>query len=258
MHKGFSMLTLKQICGLLILFFGLANAIPAVADNDDSLSKNQRQEIEKLIHQYIMDNPRVILDAVERMQEEEQAAKEEAAQKSLLSSRDLLLNDPDTPVGGNPKGDVTVVEFFDYRCGFCKRVYPSLLKVVETDKNVRYVYKEFPILGPQSVAASKAALAVSQIDKSKYGPFHHALMTSRGELSKSKVLKIAADLGVDPAAVAEQMDSPEVEAMIRKNYELAQSLNITGTPAFVIGDKLVPGAIDYSALKEMIADARKG
>jgi protein-disulfide isomerase len=229
---------------------------PAFAGSDESLSKKQKLEIEQIIKQYIMENPQVILDAVAGMQAREQAAKEQQAEKTLVSARDLLLNNPDDPIGGNPNGDVTVVEFFDYRCGYCKRVYPSLKKIVEADKNVRYVYKEFPILGPQSVMASKMALAISRIDKSSYQAFHHALMTSRGELSKTKLLKIAKKIGLDPDVVAKEMDSSEVETIIQNNYELAQNLNITGTPAFVIGNKLIPGAVDHTTLKRLISEAR--
>ncbi len=249
---------IKRLICSSVLLFGLISALPAFSGNDDGLSEIQRQQIEKLIHQYIMENPKVILNAVEKMQAGEQAAKADLAKKTLVNSRDLLLNDPDSPIGGNPEGDVTVVEFFDYRCGYCKRVYPSLNKVVETDKNVRYVYKEFPILGPQSVTASKVSLAVSRIDKSKYKAFHHALMTSRGDVNKAKLLKIVEDIGVDPAAVSKEMNSPEIEEIIRKNYELAQSLDITGTPAFIIGNKIVPGAIDYATFKKMIEEARRG
>lgn len=246
----------KKLLGICLLVLSLGATSPAISGADDNLSGKQRQEIEKIIHQYIMDNPKVILDAVARLQATEESAKEEQVKATLTSSRDLLLNDPDTPIGGNPNGDVTVVEFFDYRCGYCKKVYPSLKKVVNTDKNVRYVFKEFPILGPESVDASKAALAISRIDATKYQAFHDALMTSRGSLTKSKLLKYAADVGVDPKAVEKEMGSPEIEKIIRKNYDLAQSLNISGTPAFVIGNELIPGAVDYATLKNLIAKAR--
>ena len=246
----------KKLLGVCLLILSLGAATPAFSGTEDTLSEKQRQEIEKIVHQYILDNPKVILDAVAHMQAREEAAKEEQARKTLVSSRELLLNDPDTPVGGNPSGDITVVEFFDYRCGYCKQVYPSIKKVINGDENIRYVYKEFPILGPESVDASKAALAISRIDASKYQAYHDILMTSRGTLTKSKLLKFAANVGIDPKAVEKEMASPEIEKIIHKNYDLAQSLNISGTPAFVIGNQVVPGAVDYATLKKMIAEAR--
>lgn len=243
--------------GVCMLILSLGAASPAFSGSEDNLSSKQRQEIEKIIHQYIMDNPKVILDAVARLQAKEEAAKQSKVKDTLVSSRDLLFNDPNAPIGGNPNGDVTVVEFFDYRCTYCKRVYPSLKKVVTTDKNVRYVFKEFPILGPESVEASKAALAIWRIDPSKYEAFHDALMKSRGALTKSKLLKFAADAGADPKAVEKNMGSPEIEKIIHENYKLAKSLNINGTPAFIIGNQLIPGAIDYATLKKLIAEARR-
>jgi len=250
------MIFAKKILGLCLLVLSLTATSPVLAGMEDNLSEKQRQEIEKIIHQYIMDNPRVILDAVARLQAREEASKEEQAKATLTSSREILNNDPDSPVGGNPNGDVTIVEFFDYRCGYCKKVHPSVKKIIESDKNVRFVYKEFPILGPQSVTATKAALAVSRIDASKYQTYHDILMTARGSLTKSQVLKLAAEAGIDANAVAKEMDSPEIEKIIRKNYDLAQSLNINGTPAFVIGNELIPGAADYATLKNLISKAR--
>lgn len=246
----------KKILGICLLVLSLGATSPAISAADDTLSGKQRQEIEKIIHQYIMDNPKVILDAVARLQAQEEAAKEEQAKVALTSSREILNNDPDSPVGGNPNGDVTIVEFFDYRCGYCKKVHPSVKKIIKADKNVRFVYKEFPILGPQSVTATKAALAVSRVDAEKYQAYHDILMTARGSLTKSQVLKLAAEAGIDANAVAKEMDSPEIEKIIRKNYDLAQSLNINGTPAFVIGNELIPGAVDYATLKNLIAKAR--
>ncbi len=257
-HKVFLMQFMNKILGISLLVLSLNVAFPAMSIAADVLSDKQRQEIENIIHQYIMDNPKVILDAVEQMQVRAEAAKQEHVKKQLVRARDLLINDPDSPIGGNPNGDVTVVEFFDYRCGYCKQVYPSVMKSINADKNVRYVFKEFPILGPESVTASKVALAVSRIDATKYKPFHNALMSARGSLTKSMLLKTAKDVGVDPDAVEKEMASPEIEKIIRKNYDLAQSLNISGTPAFVIGEQLVPGAIDYATLEKLIAEARGG
>jgi len=242
------------ILGLLIL--GIMGTVPNQGFAEEGLTGKQKQEIEKLVHQYILDNPEVIIQTIDRMQAREELAKKERAKQTLAASKDLLLNNPDDPIGGNPEGDVTVVEFFDYRCGYCKRVFPSVMKTIEDDKNVRYVFKEFPILGPESVFASKAALATWRLDKTKYHNFHSAMMTVRGNLTKEMVFKIAAKAGVNVVALAEEMESPEIEKTLRDTYELANSLNITGTPAFVIGNEVIPGAIDLGSLKRLISEAR--
>jgi len=246
----------RLAAGVFILFFGLSVASPVVAKESGALTPEQRQEIKNLVQQYLLDNPKVILESVQRLQDQEQAAKRAHTKNALTLSHQKLNNDPDSPVAGNPKGDVTVVEFFDYRCGYCKKVHPSIMKSIETDKNVRYVFKEFPILGPESVVASKAALAVSRVSPTKYYAYHNIVMGARGSLTKTALLKMAADVGVNPDTVEKEMASPEIENIIKKNYALAQSLNISGTPAFVIGDQLVPGAMDYGTLERMIAEIR--
>lgn len=222
----------------------------------DKLSDAQRQEIDKMIHSYIMENPQVILDAVQKMQIQAEEGKKELAKKNLLTSREKLLNDPNSPTSGNPKGDVTIVEFFDYRCGYCKRVFPTLMKAVKDDGNVRVVYKEYPILGPESVVAARAALAVWRLAPEKYEDFHSALMTNKGRYSELKIRSIASDLKIDGNAVIKGMKSDAIEADIGENHSLAQSLGISGTPAFIIGNELVPGAVDLDTLKGLIKEAR--
>ena len=132
-----------------------------------SLPAAEKKAIERIVREYILKNPEVIIEAIQSLRERDQQQAQERVRKTLVSRRDELLNDPLTPVGGNPKGDVTIVEFFDYRCGYCKRVFPAIQKLLNTDGNIRYVFKEFPILGPDSLTAAKAALAVWKIDKKK-------------------------------------------------------------------------------------------
>jgi protein-disulfide isomerase len=158
-------------------------------------------------------------------------------------------------VAGNPKGDVTVVEFFDYRCGYCKRVTPVLKELMAGDPNLRVVFKELPILSPESNLAAKAALAAEA--QGKYLPFHEALMASDSSLSMPDILQLATALKLDTAKLQADMNKPEIQAAIQKNHALAQAVGITGTPAFIIGPELVPGAIELPALKELIAKARK-
>jgi protein-disulfide isomerase len=162
-----------------------------------------------------------------------------------------------TPIGGNPKGTVTVVEFFDYQCGYCKRVFPSILALIQSDKRIRYVFKELPILGPASMLASRAAIAAWEIDQKKYLPFHTALMASRGRLNEGKILRIAKDSGINPDELQKQMKEPEVFQELQNNLNLAQALNINGTPAFIIGNQIIPGAVSLDELKRMVEAENK-
>ena len=241
----------------LITLLALTFILPmATAQAADALNEPQRAEVETLIHKYIMENPRVILEAIQQMQAREEEEKKRAAQKNLVVYRDQLTNDPNAPVIGNLKADVTIVEFFDYRCGYCKRVAPTVAKAMEDDGNVRLVYKEFPILGPDSIIASKASLAVWKLMPDKYEAYHTALMASRGGITESSVLAAAGKLGLDTDAISKKMKSTEIEADLNKNYELAQALGISGTPAFIIGNQLIPGAVDLDTLKSLIKEAR--
>jgi protein-disulfide isomerase len=235
-----------------------ADPAKAPADAASALSEGQSRAVEALVKQYILDHPEVIIESMQNYQIRQQIAEQEAATAALAASRDEIKNDASAPVAGNPKGDVTIVEFFDYRCAYCKRVLPSVRELLESDKNVRYVFKELPILGPDSVTASRAALAAWKIAPEKYFAFHSALMEARGELGEEQVLQIAEKVGLDRKRVKAGMAAPEIEKTIQRNLELAQKLRIQGTPAFIVGDALVPGAVDIEQLKDMVATARKG
>jgi protein-disulfide isomerase len=158
-------------------------------------------------------------------------------------------------VGGNPDGDVTLVEFFDYRCTYCRRVVSSMQALLQEDRKLRIVFKELPVLGEDSVRAARAALAAER--QGRYTPFHFALMTSE-DLSPDAIRQLAAEVGLDPDRLEQDMNAPEIQAAIDANYRLAQELGIEGTPAFVIGDELIPGAVDKGRLEALIADARAG
>ena len=220
-----------------------------------NLTPEQVQAIERIIHDYLMRNPEVILDAVESLEQKRNDQARANAKSAIAEHRDEILKDPDSPVAGNPKGDVTIVEFFDYRCPYCKQVEPSLAQLRKDDPKVRFVYKELPILGPDSVIASRAALAAHR--QNKYQELHDALMRARGTLDEATVLKIAAEAGVDVNRLKADMGSPDVERIIKRNVDLAHALTINGTPGFIIGDQLVPGAVDMATLKSLVADARK-
>lgn len=221
-----------------------------------TFSPAEKQAFETLIRDYILNNPEVVIESIQSLRQREEKEGRDRAKVNLVKMREEILNDPATPVGGNPEGDVSIVEFFDYRCGFCKRVFPAVMEVLRTDKNVRYVFKEFPILGPDSVTAAKAALAAWTLDKGKYKSFHVALMGTKGALPESRVMRIAAKTGLDVEALKKAMNDPGIEEMIQKNLALAEALDINGTPAFIIGDEVIRGAIDLAALRRLVSQAR--
>ncbi len=220
-----------------------------------ALTPEQRRAIEQVIREYLMRNPEVILDAVESLEQKRSDEARQAAKSVLADRRDEVLNDPESPVAGNPQGDVTIVEFFDYRCPYCKQVEPTLTQLRHDDAKLRLVYKELPILGPDSVVAAHAALAARK--QGKYDQLHEVLMRSRGTLDEATVLKLAGDAGLDTARLKADMKSPDIEKIIARNVQLAHALGITGTPGFVVGNQLVPGAVDLETLRTLVAEARK-
>ncbi|HEB79559.1 MAG TPA: DsbA family protein [Rhodospirillales bacterium] len=235
----------------------LLAAAPAWAAND-ALTVGQKQEVREVVRQYLRENPEVLVEAIQTLQTRQEAKERERAEDNLSSLRSELENDPSSPVGGNPNGDVTVVEFFDYRCGFCKSALPSIIELLESDDKIRYVFREYPALGVESVVAARAALAAWNIDREKYMSFHISLMESKGELSESKILGLAAKVGLNAKKLRAAMDAPGVEKAIKRNYELGNELGISGTPVFIIGDKLTRGLMSLEDMKKAVAKARKG
>jgi protein-disulfide isomerase len=210
--------------------------------------------MKKLVHDYIVQNPEVITEAVNALQAKEDKDKA-AKQEKVVAERSKDLKDSaEGTVIGNPKGDVTLVEFFDYNCGYCKALFPSLLDTVKSDGKIRVVLKEFPILGPSSLTASKAALA--SVKQGKYSDFHIALMSHKGSLSDDTIMQIAKDTGLNVDRLQADMKADEVEKVIDKNRKLAEDLDVNGTPALVIAGTLVPGAISKDELKGLITKAR--
>lgn len=216
----------------------------------------QRAGIEKVVREYLMSHPEIVVEAIQTYREREQKAQEERTKQALTAHKELLLKAEGAPFVGNPKGDVTVVEFFDYRCGYCKRVFPLVAQLLNEDKNLRWVFKEFPILGPDSLTASRAALAAWNLDPSKYLTFHSELMKTSGALPEDRILRIAKDVGYDADKLRAGMKADAVDAQINRNHQLAETFGIRGTPAFIVGDELVPGAIDIDALRQLVAKAR--
>ncbi|MDB5406995.1 MAG: hypothetical protein JWL84_1907 [Rhodospirillales bacterium] len=244
------------------LWFRLAVALlttmaaPALSRADDAISPAQREGIEKIIHDYILKHPEVMIEALQSAEDRDRASAEARSRQAVAARRSELQGDTTSPIAGNPKGDLTIVEFFDYRCPYCKQVEPAINALLREDGRVRLVYKEFPVLGPDSVYASRAALASRK--QGKYTKFHDAMIATKGALDTAVVLQLAAGAGLDIDRLKADMTSPDVEGAIKQNFALAQALEIRGTPAFVIGDEMVPGAVDIATLRQKIAAARKG
>jgi len=234
----------------LLVCGGRLSAQPAAATNPPANQSN----IEQTIHDYILAHPEVLIESLQiaKQKEEDRVA---AIRKSMVGTFEKeLLEDPDTPSFGNPKGDVTVVEFFDYKCPYCRQVEPSLQSLIKNDPGVRVVQKQFPILGPASLYAARAALAAQK--QGMQAKLHEALMAKKPNLDEATVLKVAGEVGLDLDRMKVDMASPDVDAEIARTARMAKALKLNGTPAFVIGSEVVPGGTDLETLKELVDEAR--
>ena len=217
-------------------------------------SAEQRQAIEAIVRDYLIKNPDVMLEVLEAAKDKIRNDAEAQRTAALAERRQEIFADPNAPVVGNPQGDVTLVEFFDYRCPYCKQVAPAIESLLGEDKKLRIVYKEFPVLGPESVTASRAALAAGK--QGKYEALHRTLLDMKGQINDAAIFNAAKSVGLDVDKLKRDMRAPEIDAMLQANQQLAAALDIHGTPGFVIGDEVVPGAVGIDALRQMIAAAR--
>lgn len=214
----------------------------------------EEDRIRALAIEALLERPEILRELVARLEEQERAAQVDQAQSAITALKDELVSDPNAPIGGNPDGDVTVVEFMDYNCGYCKRAAPEVAKLLEQDGDVRLVYREWPILGDGSVAAARLALAAREQDA--YEAMHDALM-ARPRVTEQTALAVAQELGLDVVKLKADADAPKVAAHIDKSMALAQAIGVTGTPAFVIGDQFIGGLAPVEALLEAVATTRE-
>ncbi len=214
----------------------------------------EKAAIGRVVRDYILANPEVLVEAMQELEKKQDSQRDSVAQRAIKTYEAELLRDSDSPVVGNPNADVTIVEFMDYQCGYCKRAFSAVEAVMKADGKVKIVYKELPILGEASRIAAHAALASHK--QGKYAAFHKALMEFRGPLDRPRILEIAASVGIDVPRLEKDMEEPGLKQSIERNVALASALGIRGTPAFVIGNQFVPGAIDADALKKLVAEAR--
>ena len=250
----------KAVIGILVFLFG---AVPVSAG---TFSDAQKAEIEKIVGEFIAENPEFIADYLRQNPEillevsdilraKQAALQQEVGALALNAHREQIERHPMTPVTGNADGDVTLVEFFDYNCGYCKRVFAYMKDIERDDPNLRIVWKEFPILGPVSRFAAQAAMAADR--QGKYIEFHRAMMSGGRLVSEDQVLKIAAKTGLDVERLKRDMQDPAISAYIDETLQLANTLGITGTPGFVVGDEIIAGAISEDEMKRVIEFTRQ-
>ncbi|WP_192177409.1 DsbA family protein [Mesorhizobium amorphae] len=239
-----------------VLMLACATAWLALGPPGQAIAAGEmsQDQFDQRIHDYILAHPEIIMEALQSLDARQREAAAKEAKAALAAKADEIFRDPASPVGGNASGDVTMAEFFDYNCPYCRQVVPIMAQAVADDPQLRIVYKEFPILGPDSMFAAKAALAAQRQDK--YAEFHKALYDARTRVTEAVVLKVATEVGLDIPRLKTDMQLPEIQAAIEKNTQLAQALGITGTPGFVVGDQIFPGATDLATMKKLIEQAR--
>jgi len=230
---------------------------PAAAQE---FSAPQKSEIERIIKDYIVSHPEVLQEAIAELDKRQAAAETEKAKSAVASNAETIFNSSRQVVLGNAKGDVTLVEFFDYNCGFCKRAMADMQELLKDDPKLKIVLKEFPVLGPGSVEAAKVAVAVRMQDKTgkKYLDFHLKLLGGRGQADKARALAVAKEVGMDMARLDKDMASDEVKVSLEESLKLAETLGLNGTPSYIVGSDVVVGAVGLDALRSKVALARCG
>ena len=250
---------MRRLIFALALITTPAFAAPAFAGGLGDMTDAERSAFRAEVRQYLLDNPEVLTEAMAALQNRQDKAAALADEKSVSDNADAIFKDAASYVGGNPDGDITVVEFMDYRCTYCRKAYAEVADLVKTDGNIRFVVKEFPILGEDSVASSRFAIAMRMLHgDTAYAQVHDSLITLRGQPDADTLSRLAKSLGYDPAPVLAMMTDAKVTAVIDANRVLASTLNITGTPTFVIAGKMLRGYVPEDGMKQIVADGRAG
>ncbi|MFZ4406648.1 MAG: DsbA family protein [Paracraurococcus sp.] len=237
---------------VLTLAAGLAIAPPALAQG---FSPEQRREIVEVLRDALRQDPGILRDALLALEQAETRDRAGAQRAAIAEQAEALFRTAEDPVKGNPQGAVTVVEFFDARCGYCKQLHPAVEQMLKRQRDVRLVLKDLPILGPNSLLASRALLAAQR--QGKYAELHDALLKLKEEPTEPVLKREAEKLGLDWARLRREMDDPAIGRRLEANTKLAAALRIEGTPALIIGDTLVPGAVDLATLEKLVAEARE-
>lgn len=229
-----------------------ALALPAAAHAE--MSAEQKADIENIVREYILENGQVLIEGVNNFQKKQEQEANKSAEGEAKKLLDSIKKDKNLAMAGNPDGDVIVVEFFDFHCGYCKKAFSEVQSLLKDDKNVKVIFYDMPILGPSSVEMSRWALASKK--QGKYFEYHKALMTHTGDVSENTLRQLADEVGLDVEKLAKDKAAPEIEAEIQTHLQMAQKLGIQGTPGFLINEKIFRGYIPYEAITQTIKDAR--
>ncbi|MFC3169273.1 MULTISPECIES: DsbA family protein [Paracoccus] len=244
---------MKRLIAALLL-----TATPAMAFDIGAMSEDEKAAFGQAVREYLMANPEVLVESINVLEERRVATEAQNDVTLVASNHDAIFNDGHSWIGGNPEGDVTMVEFIDYRCGYCRKFNDQVHDIVKDDGNIRLILKEFPILGPESETSARFAVAVKQVGGDEaYVQAHEALMALRGAPSPEALREIASDIGLEPDEVMNTMNAESVTAVLRDNRQLAERMAIMGTPTFVIGDTLLRG-MPAEGLEPSVAAAREG
>lgn len=243
--------------GLALTLAAGLMAAPVLATDMTAMDDAERTAFRDEVRNYLLENPEVLMEAIAVL-ERRQAAEQVASDGSLVANNaEELFNDGYSHVTGNPDGDITMVEFVDYRCGYCRKAFPELKTLVETDGNIRVIYKEFPILGEASVMTARFAISAQLVaGDDAYGKVHDAMMVMRGNPSEAVLVALADDLGLDGAAIWSGMEAPRVGEIIGQNHLLAQRMSISGTPTFVVEDQMLRGYVPLDGMMQIVAEIR--
>lgn len=249
----FSFLKTFQAAAVL----GALALAPAAQAQNAVFNEQQKQAIGEVVKEYLLKNPEVLTEVISELEKRQAEAQQAAQASAVKETQQTLLNAPHSYVTGNPSGDVTLVEFFDYNCGYCKKALADVQTLMKADPKLRVVLKDFPVLGPDSVEASRVALAVkNQLQGQKLFDYHVKVLETRGRVNGERAMAVAKEMGVDMAKLQKDIDSAAVRTALQENMALGDKLNLTGTPAFVIGEAVIPGAVGMEPLKQLVDNVR--
>ena len=236
----------------MLLSAGAANATDL-----EELTLSEREAFRAEVRAYLLENPEVLMEALDVLEQRQAVAEVMQDQVLVATNADAIFASPFDYVGGNPEGDITLVEFLDYRCGYCRRVFPDVERLIEEDGNIRFIIKELPILGEASVLATRFALSAKMIAGDEaYRDLHDAMMVMRADVSEASLMALATELGLDGDAIMNNIGSSEITEVIETNYALAQRLNISGTPSFIMNDQMLRGAVPFDTMATLAEELR--
>lgn len=249
----------RLFAALALILVALPASVQVAHTQTAPVSPQERARFEQVIREYLLRNPEVIQEALVELEKRQNEAEARARETALTDNRTRIYRAPGEIVLGNPNGDVTLVEFFDYNCGFCKRALSDIQELIRSDARLRVVLKDYPVLGPGSVEAAQVAVAIrAQLNAQRYFDFHQRLLMGRGQANRARALEVAREIGADMARLERDMNEPRVREVLAENTAVARALGIDGTPTYVVGDEVVVGAVGVARLRDQLVKARAG